>query len=364
MSSSRASRPQRVCETDQAPSLANGPSKSMFHRQGDETGKISGGVPLSAYQDLLECPPTSANDTFHGVDPYARLNPESKDYVQELLSIKTDPKECIHDLPLAYWKSRTPSEYWMMRLHAEYAFCLDTERALNLDPRHALLGKIISSYWRYSLTTPSWSEIADAYTGIASFDLGLENFEARLDHTHERDMKGPGFHECVYLDGALAFHIHHASKRVMTISFSFAKGRRILIQQIQLASKRGNRWLFRFPPHRLEFFLERFAAAFPQHSIHVTHEDDLCEAISSLYQKILETREKHVQFYETSPHKSEDDIAAARGKVVEQKAKIVAFNTDKPRLKAFYANTGRFQAIDTCEFRSIRYRRVILPQIS
>lgn len=324
---------------------------------GDDEGRIDDGVPLDVYSPLA--PALTADPRFSTIgslDLFARLKKDARDYIQENLIASEDVNDQIHDLPAQYWLTRTPSEYWKARHSATYAFCPDQARLIARDPRCALIDKIISSHWRNGLYKPSWEEIEDCYSAISSFDLGIDGFEIRLDHATGYKPCGRAFHELIHLDGALAYHVLHKGERVMTIGFSLVKGRRVLIQQVQLASKRGNRWLYRFPKNRIEFILERFCAAFPRHKIHLIDAKDLCDSIAAIYQSNIDRIEKTISISvigsESQATRDLQDRADA------QRQKLAWFNEDRKRLEAFYKNTGRFAAVEAVTFRDARHHRM------
>lgn len=331
--------------------------EAVISPMGDDEGRIDGGVPLDVYAPLA--PALTADPRFStigGVDLLARLTKDAQNYIQDCLSAEIDLNDQIHDLPFKYWLTRTPSEYWKARHSATYGFCSEQFKHIARDPRCALIDKIVSSHWRNGLYNPSWEEIEDCYAAISSFDLGLDGFEVRLDHTTAYKPSGYAFHELIHLDGALAYHVLHKGERVMTIGFSLVKGRRVLIQQVQLASKRGNRWLYRFPKNRLEFILERFCAAFPRHTIHLIDPEDLCNSIAAIYQGNIERIEKAILDPDNNPESSAG--RELQDRIDAQRAKLAWFNEDRGRLEAFYKNTGRFEPVDVVTFRDNRHYRM------
>lgn len=326
------------------------PKEHIITPRGDEKGRIDGGVLLSAYAPLD--PSLSSNPRFSAigsVDLFARLNRTQTKIIERFLAGPLE--DSVHLLPAAYWNTRTPSEYWKARHFATYQF-EDEGHSAKLDPRAVLLGTIKRSHWAYRLYNPSWDEIVECYNGTAAFDLGLEGFEVRLDHTSPYKRCGPAFHEHIHLDGILAFHVYHKEKRVMTIGFSFAEDRSILIQQIQLASRTGNRWLYRFPKNRIEFILERFAAAYPTHNIHLINGSDLCRSILGLYERNIHRIEDYHARFPSESTGGEDPAA-------DQKAKAAFFRNDRARIEAFYNNTGRYTRGEVAIFHDMQHNLMI-----
>src|SRR3546814_4012996 len=78
-----------------------------------------------------------------------------------------------------------------------------------------------------------------------------------------------GKHSRTPLDGVFAYLVQYKGEHVMTLGFSIINDRQILLQQVQLKNRTGNRWLFRFPENRLEFIIDKFRSAFRGYRIHI-----------------------------------------------------------------------------------------------
>src|SRR3546814_5464994 len=134
-------------------------------------------------------------------------------------------------------------------LSASRNFDSKTHDAFDANPSHELLRKIKSSIWRWSLNDKSRNEVVDAYAAIRSFDLGIEGLEVTLDYTNGYNEQGMGKHSRTPLDGVFAYLVQYKGEHVMTLGFSIINDRQILLQQVQLKNRTGNRWLFRFPEY-------------------------------------------------------------------------------------------------------------------
>lgn len=134
-------------------------------------------------------------------------------------------------------------------------------------PEYAIVRKIKSSLWRYGYTSidTEWDTMVDAYNGIRNFSFGLPDFEVRLNYTRGYSAYSyTEFDPDMYLDGVFGFVVHYKGEPVMTIGFSFAKGRRLLISQVQMRKQKGNRFLFKLPTDRVMFVVSLMKKYFPK----------------------------------------------------------------------------------------------------
>lgn len=198
---------------------------------------------------------------------------------------------------------------------------------MHAEPALHLLHKIRLSAWGWSHEKIGWNETVDAYDGIRSFDLGIDGLTTTLDHTVWRHKQGKSEHARMFLDGVFGFLIHHRGEHVMTIGFSIASKRRLLVQQVQLTSRTGNRWLFKLPGNRMELILDRMRAAFPAHTIMVADGASVADRMLEQYRKAL----------------TDVEIATDEARAVALEAKITHLEADRPRLVRFYGDLGRFR---------------------
>lgn len=168
----------------------------------------------------------------------------------------------------------------------------------------------------------------------------------------------------VFLDGSFGFHVMHAGRRVMTIGFSVAAGRRILINQIQSASPKGNRWMFRFPPDRVATVVEAFRRSFPTHTIHLVDGDDAVRRIMEEYETGVTRRERNIvdwreEIARGSCFRTEHHIEEAEAEIAALRAKISHLSGDGPRISDFYRGSDAFRLGAELTANGLKHREVL-----
>ena len=146
---------------------------------------------------------------------------------------------------------------------------------LECKPQLRVVAKINNSMWRYGMADKNWDAIVKTWNAIRAFDFGVPGFSVTLDFTTGCNEIGYSQYSRTFLDGTMAFLVHYGDKHVMTIGFSVAKGGKILISQVQLKEKKGNRWLFKLPCFYVEHVLNRMMAAFNQQPCYLMNGKDL-----------------------------------------------------------------------------------------
>jgi hypothetical protein len=257
---------------------------------------------------------------------------------------------------------RLPKEVFLKRLSFDQLckykygriFTMDSsvDDMFRYDPKHAIFYKIKSSMWRWGYGSGVWNEVVDAYEGIRRFAIPRDGFEIRLDFTTGLNPYGYSREADVFLDGVFGFLVYYKGEHVMTLGFSFMEGRRLLVQQVQLTHRKGNRFLFKLPANRVEFFLHCFAEAFPQHELCIADGSDIGRKSLQSYKARLAEVLKSL-LAEPRPDAREEK------EYLEEKAylhaKIEHLTADFDRVAAVYANTGRFSRKDQFEVLDIRH---------
>jgi hypothetical protein len=296
------------------------------------------GITLDAYGPALahvapehdECPVRS-------FDPYAFYREGARDAVRE--EYGTDEfEQIIHRLPVKALQALGTGNAAMAFVSRTGCGCSDAERDLCKDPVIDLVRKIRSSMWRWGHEKALWNEIVDAYDGIRSFDPGVAGFDVQLTYTtgynengnNCREHAGEQGGDRVWLDGVFGFLVRWKGEHVMTIGFTVVAGRRILLQQVQAASKTGNRWMFRLPANRMEFVIDRLRTAFPGHAILVADGADYASVSMDQYRRRLETVRARTD-------KDQDDL----DEIAHLRACIANLKRDVPRIAALYRDVGR-----------------------
>lgn len=307
------------------------------------------GHSLVLLQEPLETvPPEHAEKPFLAHDLADILTPKQLDalhaYSQAYFGT-TDIPSILHNLPAAFYGRLSANHAAQAMLSVRYSIGCDAEREIEKDPVLRVVRKISSSQWRWGHADRDWNDIVSAYRGIAAFDLGIDGFEVRLDHTTGYNEKGRSEHAGIFLDGVFGFLVHWKGKHVMTIGFSISKGR-VLLQQVQAVSRTGNRWMFRMPANRMEFVIDRLSAAFPDREILIGDGSDYAGRSLSEYRSGLEDVEGDLASIRKRIAEGRGDSDGELARREEQRAKlsekIEGLRSDMARIDALYRETGRW----------------------
>lgn len=246
---------------------------------------------------------------------------------------KLNPKDAFfnryHDMPSICFSSFTKED--KMRLNFSSFIMMHptfVEDDLKLIPDYEVVDKIANSQWRYGFGQ-DWNTIVSAYNGLKRFSFG-DGFDVKLTMSNGRNPYGYSRYEEVYLDGTLGFLIYYKSKHVLTIGFSVSDRKRILIQQVQLKNKKGNRFLYKLPCNVLEYSIQRMSEAFQDMNLYICQADDQIKKIRDSYVYDTEHGEEFLQ-------------------------------NDAPRLKAFYSQPlQRFiRHPSKTKFHGVRFRKLV-----
>jgi hypothetical protein len=148
--------------------------------------------------------------------------------------------------------------------------------------------KVRNSMWRWGMHS-DWNDFVRYYKGLGRFDFGVDGFEARLDHTTGYNPKGLVLHHrnwdqgcSLFIDGVFCYIVYRKGKPVMVIGFSFSR-EGVLLQQVQLLQKKGNRWLFKLPKHFFDHVVERFTECFEGSRIFLVDGKSALDALARSY---------------------------------------------------------------------------------
>jgi len=255
-----------------------------------------------------------------------------------------------HRIPMDIYEGLSVDE--LCKIHHSTMMMMDSsvDEVFKEQPRYEIYRKITSSAWRWGTGRLKWNEVVDTYEGIRAFGMGHPDFEVTLDHTTWFNECGYSKYSRTFLDGAFGYLVHYRGRHVMTIGFSVMANRRLLIQQVQLKSRRGNRWLFKLPSNYLEHVIDRFRESFPRHRLFVVDGGDVIGKSLSDYAAGLESAERRLEragrrLASAAPGDEADyreDVARAAEEIEAQRGCIAHAEASRPRIAAFYAATGRY----------------------
>ncbi len=217
---------------------------------------------------------------------------------------------------------------------------------------HEVVRKVENSMWRYSFAGDNWNEVVEAHTAIRNFSLDFgSEFEIRLDYTTGCNQFGYSQFSRTFLDGVFGFLVHHKGVHVMTIGFSVLADRKILLQQVQLKERLGNRWLYKLSKPRLELVVGAFLQSFPKHKVYLVDGRSLHSKTIGDYRDALHrTEEKRRR----SPH-DKDYVEECR--LLNEC--LSHLSESKERITRFYADAGRFHLGEMLEsIAGLRYYKI------
>ena len=300
------------------------------------------GVSLDTFAEPLHVLPEGVMD-----DPYATVDILAVLGVEAVAKLEADYEEKltadrVRKLPREQLEKLEFEDICRIRAGSLFSMSSGMEEMFDEDARYTMFDRIRSSMWHWGSARPTWNEYVAAYEGLRGFRIDLPDFEARITWTNTYCDNNMSDHCGTWLDGHFAYLIHYRGVHVMTLGFSIAGEGRLLLQQVQLASPRGNRWLFRIPGNRVEFAIDLFARAFPTHQILVVDGADLVRRNVAEYTATLRKVEARVERLRSA---TDDRKSMFHKAVIEQDqlvVQIAGLHEDAGRLVSLYGDCGRY----------------------
>lgn len=130
-----------------------------------------------------------------------------------------------------------------------------------IEKQEPLLWKVQNALWQYGCAR-DYNRIVRALDGLRNLRFDRPGFELRLTHTYAINTAGTAHHvKGLYLDAAFGAVLYYKGKHVLTIGFT-PSDVGVLITQVQLREKKGNRFLFSLGSHYLDIAIDVIANAF------------------------------------------------------------------------------------------------------
>lgn len=177
-------------------------------------------------------------------------------------------------------------EPWeLFRLALGYPYT--SQLADHLEAAYEVVSKIHSCMYRYGYRQEYW-RVVRALRGIRRLhpDRGEEDFSFRLTWTPWSQAYSWSRHATdrpLYLDGAFGLLVYYRGKHVLTVGFSFSPTA-VLVAQVQLREKKGNRWLYRLNgSHYLDWILGHLHRAFYDQGLELVTGDSAVEGVEKSY---------------------------------------------------------------------------------
>lgn len=138
---------------------------------------------------------------------------------------------------------------------------VQSDLADHIEKKEPLLWKLSNSHWQYGCSR-NYNLLVNHMNALRRLDLGLPDFEVRLTHTRSINTHGTAEHvQKLYLDASFAMLVYFRGQHVLTVGFAPAR-EGVLVAQIQLRQKKGNRFLYKFGGHYVDIALGALHRAF------------------------------------------------------------------------------------------------------
>lgn len=156
----------------------------------------------------------------------------------------------------------------------------------HLQEHEALVWKVQHSLWRYG-GSRDYQRFVACLNGLGRLAVGLPDFDVRITHTryiNTAAWAADGRDNPIYLDASFGALVYYRGKHVMTIGFALSEYG-VLVAQVQLREKRGNRFLYKLPMPYLDFALALLQRAFPDDVLYLVTGSSTTAAIRAAYGK-------------------------------------------------------------------------------
>lgn len=156
----------------------------------------------------------------------------------------------------------------------------------HFQEHEALVWKVQHSLWRYG-GARDYRRFVACHNGLGCLAIDLPGFAVRISHTRYCNTAAWSAHgrdNPIYLDASFGALVYYQGKHVMTIGFALsAYG--ILVAQVQLREKHGNRFLYKLPMPYLDFALALLQRAFPDDALYLVTGSSTTAGIRAAYGK-------------------------------------------------------------------------------
>ena len=143
----------------------------------------------------------------------------------------------------------------------------------------------------------------------------------------------------------------------MTIDFSITASKRILLQQVQLAQKKGNRFLYSFPKNRLEHVVNCFKKYFAGFQICVVDGNVIVDENLDGYTNQLGRERKWLADSKQRGDKAEC-IQRTEETIRQVEESIANLRSDRERLVSFYDDIGSLNFCSEINVSGHKFRLV------
>lgn len=180
--------------------------------------------------------------------------------------------------------AQTFSRDELLRLWHDCIFASELDD--HLEEHDAMVWKVRHALWRYGGST-DYQRFVACHNGLARLSVDLPGFDVRVTHTRSINTAAWSTHgrdQPIYLDASFGVLLYYRGAHVMTIGFA-PSAHGVLVAQVQLRKKRGNRFLYKLPRPYLDFALDLVQRAFPDDTLYLVTGASTAAAIRAAYGK-------------------------------------------------------------------------------
>lgn len=263
----------------------------------DEKNNVGLDFDHPAFSHDLQCSKEPLDVGLHRIKIASHRKYISERYDSEYTDRKFNWKQHWYHLPLVILRQAFSTNE-LCRLAYESVISCPIHDELHYDPNFRVIGKIHSSLWHWSHGRPNYNHVPYWYNALTRFDFGIADTQVRLDYATYHNEFGHSKYTRTYVDGAFAYLVYYKGEHVLTIGFSVSCYG-LLISQIQMKHKKGNRWLFKLPKHYVEYVVQKMAEAYHDTPIWLVDGLSLADRIRNSYRKedrhhFTEEKSRHV----------------------------------------------------------------------
>lgn len=268
------------------------------------------GIPLAELKDELHYTEPDEDPEMPSLDrgmPFNEKMAAARDYIEQRWGNEWDWNKFGGSLPIDFFLQALSTDdmvRWCWRR------CTSSKLGdeFECNPRFQVFQRLEVSLFKFGSypANQDYNHLVRAYRGLKRFKFRPEDpdFEVFLDHPthwnatayanytgwHEdirlNEIGVPGKSARAYIDGALGFMVHYRGQHVLTIGFS-PQNDGVLLQQVQLARRKGNRFLFRLQHetgmHLLDYVIQQMTKAFCEGAVWLADGASLAKKIASNY---------------------------------------------------------------------------------
>lgn len=162
---------------------------------------------------------------------------------------------------------------------------LESRLSRHVEEHEPLLWKVSNSLWQYG-SVRDINTLSAHVEGLKRLHVNLPGFDLRITHSRSINTHGTAEHvePYLYLDASFGVLLYYRGEHVLTCGFALSK-EGVLVAQVQLRQKKGNRWLYKLPAHYVDFMLDVIGDAFGRDRVWLVDGKSAVEAVHKSYAK-------------------------------------------------------------------------------